>query len=51
MKPLPADPMLRHSRLIDAFRADLASPEFIRTGRTPRADAVAAVDRATRRSS
>jgi hypothetical protein len=30
----------RHRKLIAAWCEDLASPEFLRTGRTPRADAV-----------
>jgi hypothetical protein len=42
MKPLPADAMARHGRFIAALCDDLASRDFLRTGRTPRADAVAA---------
>jgi hypothetical protein len=43
MKPLPADPMARHARFIAALCEDFATPEFMRTGKTPRANAVVAV--------
>lgn len=48
MKPLPADPMAQHARLMSALCADFATPEFLRTGKTPRADAVVSVARHTR---
>jgi len=38
-------PLDSHSRLIAAWCEDLASPDFRRTGRTPRADAVCGLDR------
>lgn len=49
MKPLPTDPMARHARFIAALCDDFASPEFMRSGKTPRADAVVAVSREARR--
>ena len=36
----PADPLIRHNRLIAALCEDLASRDYRRTGRTPRADAL-----------
>lgn len=48
MKPLPADPMGRHARFIAALCEDFASPEFMRTGKTPRAAAVAHLSRRTK---
>ena len=45
MKPLPGDPMARHGRFIAALCDDLASREYLRTGKTPRADAAAARSR------
>lgn len=46
MKRLPPDPMARHAIFMDAICADFASPTFLRTGKTPRADAVVAASRA-----
>ena len=40
MHDLPADPLTRHNRLIAALCEDLASRDYLRTGRTPRADAL-----------
>jgi hypothetical protein len=45
MNPLPADPLARHGRFIAAWCDDLASRDLLRTGRTPRADAILAVSR------
>ena len=42
MKPPPVEPVARHARFIAALCDDLASRDFLRTGKTPRADAVAA---------
>jgi hypothetical protein len=49
MNPLPTDPMARHARFIAALCADLETPAFLRTGKTPRADAVVAVQRIAER--
>jgi hypothetical protein len=49
MKPLPTDPAERHARFIAALCDDFATSDFLRTGRTPRADAVAAVSQAIRK--
>jgi hypothetical protein len=46
MRALPTDPMGRYYRHFGAFLEDIASPDFLRTGKTPRADAVIAVMRA-----
>ena len=48
MIPFPLDPMAQHQRFMAAFCRDLASGEFIRTGKTPQADAVAEIVRQTR---
>ena len=40
--PQPIDPALAHRRLIAALCDDLASPDYRRSGRTPRADALLA---------
>lgn len=50
MKPLPTDPMARHARFVAALCDDFASPEFLRTGKTPRADALVATADAIRSS-
>ena len=48
MKPLPDDPMAQHARFIAALCEDFTSPEFLRTGKVPRAEAVMAVAKAQR---
>jgi hypothetical protein len=41
MTPFPSEPVDRHARFIAAFCEDLASADYRRGGRTPRADAIA----------
>jgi hypothetical protein len=48
MKTLPQDPTAQHQRLIAALCQDFATPEFMRTGSTPRANAVVEIARQLR---
>lgn len=48
MKPIPTDPLAANNCLIAALCEDLMTPEFMRTGRTPRADAVGEIVRQQR---
>jgi hypothetical protein len=43
MTPFPSEPVDRHARFIAAFCEDLASADYRRGGRTPRADGAAAI--------
>lgn len=49
MRPLPADPMAQHERFMAAWCADYGTREDRAASKTPRADAVVAVARETRR--
>jgi hypothetical protein len=48
MRPLPQAPTAQHQRLVDALCQDFATPEFMRTGKTPRANAVVEIARQMR---
>lgn len=48
MKPFPTDPMAAHARFMAAICDDFASPDFLRTGATPRANAAVEIARQQR---